>query len=133
MDSRTKPIRPECVVPQTIHALKRRYPRFSLSAEAEAILGDGTSIPAQVLEMSSQGCYIDAVQPVSVGSELSLRITNGPNTYELPGKVIYLHPGLGFAICGMGVVFGKIAADQRYKIEEWLLELASNQTQQNPS
>ena len=111
-------------MPQTIHAVKRCHPRFSVSAEAEAILRDGTSVPAQVLELSSHGCYIDAIQPVSVGSEMSLRITNGTITCELPAKVIYFQPGPGFGICGMGVVFGEMASDQRTKIEEWLRQLA---------
>ena len=113
-------------------AVKRCHPRFSVSAEAEAILRDGTSVPAQVLELSSHGCYIDALQPVSVGSELFLRISNGASTCELPAKVIYFHSGLGLGICGMGVAFGEMANDQRSTIEEWLRELAVIQPT-NPS
>ncbi len=120
-------------MPEAAFAVRRCHPRFSISAEAEAILRDGTSVPAQVLELSSHGCYIDALQPVSVGSELLLRISNGPSTCELPAKVIYFHPGLGLAICGMGVAFGEMAADQRSKIEEWLHELAVNQSASSPS
>lgn len=111
-------------MPEAAFTVKRSHPRFSVSAEAEAILRDGTSIPAQVLELSSHGCYIDAVKPVSVGSEVSLRITTGTITCELPAKVIYFQPGFGFGICGMGVVFGEMANDQRSKIEEWLRQLA---------
>ena len=113
-------------------AVKRCHPRFSVSAEAEAILRDGTSVPAQVLELSSHGCYIDALQPVSVGSELFLRISNGASTCELPAKVIYFHSGLGLGICGLGVAFGEMASDQRSTIEEWLRELAVIQST-NPS
>ncbi len=120
-------------MPEAAFAVRRCHPRFSVSAEAEAILGDGTSVPAQVLELSSQGCYIDAIQPVSVGSELCLRIINGPSTWELPAKVIYLHLGLGLGICGMGMVFGEMATDQRSKIEEWLRELAVNQSSSSPN
>jgi len=120
-------------MPEAAFAVRRCHPRFSVSAEAEAILRDGTSVPAQVLELSSHGCYIDAFQAVSVGSELLLRISTGPSTCELPAKVIYLHPGLGLGICGVGVVFGEMATDQRSRIEEWLHELAVNQSLQNPS
>lgn len=120
-------------MPEAAFALRRCHPRFSVSAEAEAVLRDGTSVPAQVLELSSHGCYIDALKPVSVGSELSLRITNGLSTCELPAKVIYLHLGLGLGICGMGVVFEEMATDQRSKIEEWLSELAANQSLKNPN
>jgi PilZ domain len=120
-------------MPEAAFAVRRCHPRFSVFAEAEAILGDGTSIPAQVLELSSHGCYMDASQPVSVGSELFLRISNGLRTCELPAKVIYFHPGLGFGICGMGVAFGEMAIDQRSKIEDWLRELAANQSTSSPS
>ena len=119
-------------MPEAAFAVKRCHPRFSVSAEAEAILRDGTSVPAQVLELSSHGCYIDALQPVSVGSELFLRISNGASTCELPAKVIYFHSGLGLGICGMGVAFGEMANDQRSTIEEWLRELAVIQPT-NPS
>jgi hypothetical protein len=120
-------------MPKAAFAVKRCHPRFSVSAEAEAILRDGTSVPAQVLELSSHGCYIDAVQPVSVGSELVLRISNGPSTCELLAKIIYLHLGHGFGICGMGVVFGEMATDQRSKIEEWLCQLGVSQSASSPS
>jgi len=114
-------------MPEAAFAVKRCHPRYSFFAEAEAILRDGSSVLAQVLEMSSHGCYIDAIRPVSVGSELLLRISNGESTFELPGKVIYFHPGLGFGICGMGVLFGEMTADQRYRIEVWLRERAATQ------
>ncbi len=115
-------------MPEAAFAVKRCHPRYSLFAEADAILHDGSSVPAQVLELSSHGCYIDALRPVSVGSELLLRVSNGQSTCELPGRVIYFHSGLGLGICGMGVVFGEMTTDQRGRIEEWLRELALNQT-----
>ena len=113
---------------ETAFAIKRGNPRYAFSAEAEAILRDGTSVPAQVFELSSHGCYIDALEPLSIGSELHLRISNGPNTCELPAKVIYLHAGYGFALYGMGIAFGDMAAEQRSEIEAWLRELAANQS-----
>jgi hypothetical protein len=36
-------------------------------------------------------------------------------------------------IFGMGVVFGKMAADQRSAIQGWLRELASKQAQKIPN
>jgi PilZ domain-containing protein len=114
-------------------AIKRGNPRYSFSAEAEAILRDGTSIPAQVFELSSHGCYIDALQPLSVGSELHLCISNGPSTCELPAKVIYLHSGYGFALYGMGIAFGEMTAEQHSEIGAWLRELATNQSPKNPN
>ena len=42
-------------MPQAVYAVKRCHPRFPVSAEADAILRDGTSIPVQLLELSAQG------------------------------------------------------------------------------
>ena len=113
--------------------VKRANPRFPSSAEAEAIFRDGTSVDAQVLEISSHGCYIDTLEPIPVGTELQLRINNGTSTCELRGKVIYMHPGHGMAIAGMGVVFHDMASEQRSAIETWLRDLAANQSKSSPS
>ena len=113
---------------QAAYAVKRRHPRFPFSAEAEAVLRDGTSVPAQVLELSARGCYIDALNPVSVGSEVRLRISHGLSMCELPVKIIYLHSGYGLGIYGMGVVFGEMAPEQRSEVESWILELSAAQS-----
>jgi PilZ domain len=111
------------------YPIKRSNPRFTFSAEAEAILRDGTSVDAQVFELSARGCYIDTVKPISMGTELMLRISNGMSMCELQGKVIYTHPGGGMGVFGMGVVFEDMAADQRVALESWLRDLAGGQTQ----
>ncbi len=113
------------------YPIKRSNPRFTFSAEAEATLRDGTSVDAQVFELSARGCYIDTVQPIDVGTELLLRISNGMSMCELQGKVIYTHPGGGMGVFGMGVVFEEMAAEQRQALESWLRDLAGGQTQQN--
>jgi hypothetical protein len=116
---------------EAVFAIKRGNPRYSFSAEAEAILPNGTSIPAQVFELSSHGCYIDALQPLSVGLELHLSISNGLSSCELPAKVIYLHSGYGFALYGMGIAFGEMTSEQRSEIEAWLRELSANPSPEN--
>jgi hypothetical protein len=114
-------------------AVKRASPRFPSSAEAEATFRDGTSVDAQILEVSSRGCYIDAVKAIPVGTELRLRINVGVSLCELQGKVIYTHPGFGMAISGMGVVFQNMATEQHLVVESWLRDLASKQAEPNPN
>jgi hypothetical protein len=113
--------------------VRRANPRFSFSAEAEATLGDGTSVDAQLFELSARGCYIDTVKPIPVGTELQLRISNGMSMCELHGKVIYTHPGYGMGVCGMGVVFDEMGESQRLAIETWLRDLAGKPAVANPS
>jgi hypothetical protein len=114
-------------------AIKRAHPRFSYSAEAEATFQDGTTVDAQILEISSRGCYIDAIKPIPIGTELQLRISNGTSMCELQGKVIYTHPGFGMGISGMGVLFEDMAEEQRLAIESLLCELASKHAGASPS
>ena len=115
---------------ETSFAVRRANPRFSFFAEAEATLRDGTLVPAQVSELSSRGCYIDTLEPIPIGTELRLRITNGPTACEVPGKVIYMHSGYGMGIFGLGVVFEKVDAQEYRAIESWLRDLATKRPTQ---
>jgi hypothetical protein len=105
-------------------AVRRTNPRFSFFAGAEVTLGDGTSLRAQLAELSARGCYIDTLEPIPTRTKLHLRICDGISTCELSGKVIYLHSGGGFGIFGMGVLFEEMGAEQHSSIDLWLRELA---------
>ena len=113
----------------TSFAVKRTTPRFAFFAEAEVTMRDGTSVPAQLSELSSRGCYIGTLEPILTGTELHLCIRDGKTSCELPGQVIYMHSGGGLGIFGMGVLFGKMGAEQKTAIDNWLLELAGKQTE----
>jgi PilZ domain-containing protein len=105
-------------------AKKRSNPRFSFFADAEITLKDGTRVPTQLAELSSRGCYLGTLEPIPIGTEFRLRISDGIRTVELQGKVIYLHSSSGLGIFGIGVLFGTMAAEQRSVIDAWLYELA---------
>ena len=113
---------------ETSFAVRRANPRYAFFAEAEATLRDGTSVPAQVSELSSRGCYIDTLEAIPIGTELRLRISDGIQSCEVPGRVIYMHSGYGMGIFGMGVVFGNVAAEQIGAINQWLRDLAMRKT-----
>jgi len=105
--------------------VKRTSRRFSFFARAEIILDDRTSVPAQLSELSSRGCYIQALEPIPIGTGLFLRVCDGRSTCEVPGEVIYMHSADGVGVFGIGVRFGEMAVEQRSIIEKWLHELAS--------
>jgi hypothetical protein len=105
---------------ETVFSVTRATPRFSFIAEAEvAVLGDGPRVVARISELSAHGCYVATVNPFPIGTELHVRIRYGCSTCELPGQVIYTHSGYG-----MGVRFGKPAAEHRAMLDAWLDELA---------
>lgn len=110
---------------------KRADQRFSFFADAEVTLCDGTSVPTQVAELSSRGCYIGTLLPIPVGTEIRLSISDGIRMCELQGRVVYLHSSSGLGIFGMGVQLENMATQQRSVIEAWLRELARKRTPGN--
>jgi PilZ domain len=103
---------------------KRANPRFSFFADAEMTLKDETLVRTQLVELSSRGCYLGTLEPIPIGTEFRLRISDGIRTCELQGKVIYLHSSNGLGIFGIGVLFGRMSAEHRSVIDAWLNELA---------
>ena len=106
------------------YTVRRANPRFSFFADAEVTLRDGTGVRAQLAELSSRGCYIDTLEPISIRTKLHLRICDGMSTCELNGKVLYMHSGGGFGIFGMGVLFEEMGPEQHSAIDAWLRKLA---------
>lgn len=112
------------------YAVRRANPRFSFFADAEVTLRDGSSVRAQLAELSSGGCYIGALEPIPIRTRLRLCIHDGFSTCEVHGKVIYMHSGGGgLGIFGMGVVFEEMAAEQHSTIEAWMRRLAARPSQ----
>ena len=111
---------------EATYAVRRTNPRFSFFADVEVTLGNGTSIPAQLTELSLRGSYIETLEPIPICTELLLRIRDGMSTNELHGKVIYVQSGGGLGLFGMGVQFGEMGAEQRSVIDTWLRELAGH-------
>ena len=79
---------------------------------------------AQLSEIGRRGCYLDALEPIPVGTEMDLRISYGLNICEIKGKVIYKHSGGGLGVFGMGVLFGHMNSEQDRVIDEWLSQLS---------
>jgi hypothetical protein len=107
------------------YPVRRRNPRFSFFADAQITAHDGTCVRAQLSELSSRGCYVDALESIPVHTKLRLQICDGLSTCELEGKVLYMHSGGGFGIFGMGVLFEDMNDEQQSAIEAWLRELAA--------
>ena len=71
-------------------AQKRSGQRLSFLADADVVLPDGTSIPAQLDELSLHGCYLDTLEPLSVGTQFHLRIVDGDKATEKLGDFLDL-------------------------------------------
>jgi len=109
----------------------RTNPRFPFFADAEVTLRDGTSVLAQLEQLSARGCYIDALEPIPLRTKMRLRISDGLTTCELQGQVIYMHSGGGLGIWGMGVRFEETRTEQQSTLDTWLRGLARNPAKSN--
>lgn len=109
-------------------AQKRAGQRLSFLADADVILPDGTSIPAQLDELSLHGCYLDTLEPIPVGTAFHLRIADGDKACELEGKVIYANSGSGLGMFGAGVAFTEMSRQQCSAIDVWMRGPRSKRT-----
>jgi hypothetical protein len=96
---------------------------------ARIALRDGRLILAQLAELSLRGCYLGTLEPIPIGSEFGLRISDGIRTCGLEGKVIRLHSSNALGIFGMDVLFGEMAADQHSVVDAWLHDLIGKRAQ----
>jgi PilZ domain len=108
------------------HRMMRSNPRYPFFADAEVTLRDGSSVVAQLEQLSARGCYIDALEPIPIRTKMRLRISDGMSSCELQGQIIYMHSGGGLGIWGMGVRFEDLNPEQHSTLESWLRSLAKN-------
>jgi PilZ domain len=104
--------------------VRRANPRFPFFADAEAILLDGTRVPAQIDELSADGCYIRTVEPIPIHTKLRLCIEHDRRPCELEGKVVYTQSGGGLGLFAAGVLFEDVSVEQRAAINAWLNTVA---------
>ena len=79
----------------------------------------GTRIQARTSDLSAQGCYIDTLNPLQVGSMVRLQIHRGDKVLDAIAHVSSRHAG-----SGMGLVFSELSAQQKSLLAAWLTELA---------
>jgi hypothetical protein len=100
---------------------QRAVPRYTFVATTELTdPASATRLSGRVTEISRQGCYVDALNTLPVGTPLNVRISCDQGTFVTKGKIIYVHERIG-----MGVVFLDPPKDQLQVLDSWLAELPS--------
>ncbi|HEY2823199.1 MAG TPA: PilZ domain-containing protein [Candidatus Acidoferrum sp.] len=93
--------------------------RCPFVASAEVIeAGTGTKLSARTSEIGVGGCYVDALNPFSVGTAVTLKIVRDQGAFEAKAKVVYSD-----ASFGMGLKFDGLEPEQRTILENWLAEI----------
>jgi c-di-GMP-binding flagellar brake protein YcgR len=95
---------------------RRQSPRSELSATASFQEEKSrTHVSARCSELSLGGCYIDTLNPLSVGTRLRVQIHKEDKIFECFARVCCSHPA-----AGMGLSFEDPSPDQISTLIEWL-------------
>jgi PilZ domain len=106
---------------------RRQVPRFSFIATAEVIEERSEArIATRVSELSSQGCYLDMMNPFPSGTSVLVKIWEGENYFEARAKIAYAddHLGVGIAFLEVADKFAPVLlgwlneAERRRKLSE---------------
>ena len=114
-------------VGKSLHSTKvqspqRTVPRYTFVATTELIDSASASrFSGRVTEISRQGCYVDILNPLPVGTALNVLISRDQGTFVTKGEIIYVHEGIG-----MGVVFLNPSKEQLKVLDSWLAEIQSD-------
>jgi len=103
---------------------RRKLPRYNFVATSE--LTDPVSairLSGRVTEISRNGCYVDSLNALPVGTMLRLQITCDRGSFSTKGSIIYVHPGIG-----MGIMFLDPPEDQLKILDSWLAALSAAPT-----
>ena len=101
---------------------QRAVPRYTFVATTELIdSGSATRLSGRVSEISRQGCYVDILNALPVGTSINVLISRDKGVFVTKGKIIYVHEGFG-----MGVAFVDPSNEQLRILDSWLAELPSD-------
>jgi hypothetical protein len=99
---------------------RRKHPRYAFSATAEVVeTRSGARIQGRISDLGRGGCYVDAMSPLGVNSEVKIRIVHQDRTFVAQAKVVFAAAGMG-----MGLMFTVIDPEQSPVLERWLAELS---------
>src|SRR5229473_3824901 len=98
---------------------RRNGTRASFIAPVEMVeMRTGSRLQARTSDLSSQGCYVDTLNPLPVGAAVRLQIHRAGMILDALANVSARHAG-----SGMGLVFGELTGSQKAVLETWLSEL----------
>ncbi|MGA8074983.1 MAG: PilZ domain-containing protein [Candidatus Acidiferrales bacterium] len=100
---------------------RRRDPRYTLIAEARVTdIGSGSEFNVRISELSISGCYLDFLNPIPDGTDITVKISRDNGVFETTAKVVYNHPGMG-----LGIRFVDTKPTQQAILNRWIAEIAA--------
>ena len=97
---------------------RRKTARFPFVANAEVREANSDAkLNARVSEISLNGCYLDMINPLPMGTMVFVKIFTETDFLETSASVVYSHPNLG-----IGLAFRELSPHFRPVLQKWLLE-----------
>jgi hypothetical protein len=104
---------------------RRTQVRFPLAASAQVTdLRSQTRLNGRCSDLSSGGCYVDTLSPLTVGTLVSVHIAHDSREFEAAAVVTYAHVSMG-----MGLAFTEIKRESQEVLRSWIAKLSG----QHPS
>jgi hypothetical protein len=99
---------------------RRSAPRHTFIAHADlSDEGRTTHLSVRISDMSTKGCYVDMINPLPVGTRITLKITDTSGSFTIDGRITYCVPRLG-----AGVVFLDLTPELTAQIQRSLSDSA---------
>jgi hypothetical protein len=96
---------------------RRRTPRYPFAASAELVeASSGVKSTLKVSELSLNGCFVQAPNPLEKGTSVLLKIYKDPQYFEARATVMYATPNQG-----MGLTFHEVKPFFAGVLQKWLL------------
>ncbi len=98
---------------------QRSVPRYSFVATTHLTEPvNAFRLSGRVTEISRNGCYVDALNALPIGTPLDLEIQCDQGRFSTQAHIIYIHPGIG-----MGIAFLDTPESQMKILDSWLAAL----------
>ena len=98
---------------------RREHPRLDRTFQG-TWTGTGQ---CRISDLSLSGCFVNSLVAPLQGDETSVEVAIGDHTFTMKGRVVYVDPGMGFAL-----QFSEVARRERDDLERLLRALASEAT-----
>jgi len=103
---------------RSAEAEQRSSERHLFSESAEILdVGAGTRSTARVADISVEGCYVDTINPLAVGTLVRVKICREDAEFISAGAVRNAQPGMG-----MGIAFAEVSDTGRALLQKWVAE-----------
>lgn len=112
-----------------VSELKRRFPRFSNTAQVELVLEGGELFTASMTDISKGGLFVKTERPLPVHSMVSVRLAGPEGPIELRAEVVHV---VDEALAlrsgrerGLGLQFAALAAEAKLALDRYVDAIAN--------